>query len=61
MRNLALISLPVGGVLNLIAVGVLMFYRIDRRAHEANLEALKHVDSPGSNNGLIAGAGRQKA
>ena len=41
MRNLALISLPIGGVLNLIAVGVLMFYRIDRRSHEANLESLR--------------------
>ena len=41
MRNLALISLPVGAVLNLIAVGVLSFYRIDRSSHEANLEALR--------------------
>jgi len=43
MRNLALVSMPAGAVLNLISVGVLMFYRIDRRAHEANLEALKHA------------------
>jgi Na+/melibiose symporter-like transporter len=41
MRELALISLPVGAILNLIAVGVLVFYRIDRGAHEANLEALR--------------------
>jgi len=41
MRNLALVSTPAGAVLNLIAVGVLMFYRIDRGAHEANLEALR--------------------
>jgi Na+/melibiose symporter-like transporter len=41
MRELALISLPVGAVLNLIAVGVLIFYRIDRGSHEANLEALR--------------------
>jgi Na+/melibiose symporter-like transporter len=41
MRHLALISLPVGAVLNLIAVSVLIFYRIDRGAHEANLEALR--------------------
>ncbi|HWF00783.1 MAG TPA: MFS transporter, partial [Caulobacteraceae bacterium] len=41
MRELALISLPVGAVLNLIAVGVLIFYRIDRGTHEANLEALR--------------------
>jgi GPH family glycoside/pentoside/hexuronide:cation symporter len=41
MHHLALIALPVGAVLNLIAVGVLIFYRIDRGAHEANLEALR--------------------
>jgi hypothetical protein len=41
MRHLALLSLPVGAVLNLIAVGVLIFYRIDRSSHEANLEALR--------------------
>ena len=46
MRNLALVSLPAGLVLNLIAVGVLMFYRIDRRTHEANLAALNRTDSP---------------
>jgi Na+/melibiose symporter-like transporter len=41
MHKLALISLPVGAILNLIAVGVLIFYRIDRGTHEANLEALR--------------------
>jgi Na+/melibiose symporter-like transporter len=41
MHNLALISLPVGAILNLIAISVLVFYRIDRRTHEANLEALR--------------------
>lgn len=41
MRHLALVSLPAGLVLNLIAVGVLAFYRIDRRTHEANLEMLR--------------------
>ena len=41
MRELAVISLPVGAILNLIAVGVLAFYRIDRGSHEANLEALR--------------------
>jgi Na+/melibiose symporter-like transporter len=41
MRELALLSLPVGAVLNLIAVSVLIFYRIDRGSHEANLEALR--------------------
>ena len=41
MRNLALVSMPAGAVLNLIAVAVLSFYRIDKGAHEANLEALR--------------------
>jgi Na+/melibiose symporter-like transporter len=41
MRNLALVSLPAGAVLNLIAIAVLFFYRIDRGSHEANLEALR--------------------
>ncbi len=47
MRNLALISLPVGAVLNLISVAVLAFYRIDKGAHEANLEALRLATSVG--------------
>ena len=41
MRELALLQLPIGAVLNLIAIGVLIFYRIDRGTHEANLEALR--------------------
>jgi Na+/melibiose symporter-like transporter len=41
MRHLALVSLPATVVLNLIAIGILGFYRIDRRAHEANLETLR--------------------
>lgn len=41
MRELALLQLPVGAILNLTAVGVLFFYRIDRGSHEANLEALR--------------------
>jgi len=41
MRHLALLQLPVGAVLNLVAIGVLIFYRIDRSTHEANLEALR--------------------
>jgi glycoside/pentoside/hexuronide:cation symporter, GPH family len=41
MRHLALLALPAGVVLNLIAIAVLGFYRIDRRSHEANLEALR--------------------
>ncbi len=40
MRHLALLSLPAGTVLNLIAVAVLLLYRIDRSSHEANLAAL---------------------
>jgi Na+/melibiose symporter-like transporter len=40
MRHLALLSLPVGLVLNSLALSVLIFYRIDRKTHEANLEAL---------------------
>ena len=47
MRNLALVSLPAGLVLNLIGVGLLMFYRIDRSSHEANLEALRLAASVG--------------
>jgi Na+/melibiose symporter-like transporter len=41
MRELALLQLPIGAVLNFIAIGVLIFYRIDRGTHEANLEALR--------------------
>ena len=46
MRNLALISLPAGVILNLISVGVLIFYRLDQGSHEANLEALRLVANP---------------
>ena len=41
MRHLALISLPAGAILNIISVAVLMFYRLDKSSHEANLEALR--------------------
>ena len=41
MHNLALLSLPIGVILNLIAIAVLGFYRIDKGSHEANLEALR--------------------
>ena len=44
MRHLALLALPVGLVLNLVATGVLVFYRIDKKAHERNLEALAHAE-----------------
>ena len=40
MRHLLLLSMPTGVVLNLIAVGVLIFYQIDRSSHERNLETL---------------------
>jgi Na+/melibiose symporter-like transporter len=43
MRHLALVSLPAGVVLNLVAISVLAFYRIDRTTHEANLEALRQA------------------
>jgi Na+/melibiose symporter-like transporter len=45
MRHLALVSLPAGVVLNVIAISVLGFYRIDRGTHEANLEALRLVEA----------------
>ena len=41
MRHLALISLPAGAILNVAAVAVLMFYRLNESSHEANLEALR--------------------
>jgi glycoside/pentoside/hexuronide:cation symporter, GPH family len=41
MHELALLQLPIGAILNLVAVAVLFFYRIDRGSHEANLEALR--------------------
>jgi Na+/melibiose symporter-like transporter len=40
MRNLALIATPAGAILSTLSVVVLIFYRIDRKSHEANLEAL---------------------
>ena len=41
MRRLALFSLPLWVALGLAATGVLLFYRIDRRTHEANLAKLR--------------------
>ncbi len=41
MRHLALLTLPAGAVLNLIAIGVLVFYRLDRTSHERNLVTLR--------------------
>jgi glycoside/pentoside/hexuronide:cation symporter, GPH family len=41
MQRLVLMALPAGIALHIIAVSLLAFYRIDRGAHEANLEALR--------------------
>jgi glycoside/pentoside/hexuronide:cation symporter, GPH family len=46
MRHLALISLPLRVVLGIAATSVLLFYRIDRRAHEANLTRLETAGAP---------------
>jgi Na+/melibiose symporter-like transporter len=43
MRNLALLWLPSALLLNLAAVSMLFFYRLNRGSHEANLEALSHT------------------
>jgi glycoside/pentoside/hexuronide:cation symporter, GPH family len=40
MRRLAFISLPLWVALGVAATGVLLFYRIDRSTHEANLAKL---------------------
>jgi hypothetical protein len=37
MRHLALIGMPLRVVLGIAATSVLLFYRSDRRTHEANL------------------------
>ena len=47
MRNLALISMPAGAILSTLSVVVLIFYRIDRQSHEANLEALARATIAG--------------
>ena len=43
MRNMALLWLPANLILNLAAVSMLFFYRLNRSSHEANLEALSHT------------------
>jgi Na+/melibiose symporter-like transporter len=43
MRNLVLLWLPTTLGLNILAVSLLLFYRLDRSSHEANLEALSRV------------------
>ncbi|HEY1750177.1 MAG TPA: MFS transporter [Caulobacteraceae bacterium] len=65
MTHLALISLPIGAVLNLISVAVLGFYSIDRGTHEANLEALRlgaavtepPIELPGGGPQIVTGSG----
>jgi glycoside/pentoside/hexuronide:cation symporter, GPH family len=44
MRRLAFFSLPLWVALGLAATGMLLFYRIDRRTHEANLAKLTARD-----------------
>jgi glycoside/pentoside/hexuronide:cation symporter, GPH family len=41
MRHLVLLFLPTYSALVALSVGVLVFYRIDREAHESNLEKLR--------------------
>jgi GPH family glycoside/pentoside/hexuronide:cation symporter len=43
MRELALLFLPVYVVLVTLGIGVLFFYRIDRSAHERNLETIREA------------------
>jgi Na+/melibiose symporter-like transporter len=48
LRHLAMIYVPALGGLNLIALAILGFYRIDREAHEANLRQLAEVQAAAS-------------
>jgi GPH family glycoside/pentoside/hexuronide:cation symporter len=41
LHRLGLVSLPVGIILNGLAIGVLIFYRIDQATHEANVARLR--------------------
>ena len=43
MTNLALLYLPATAVFALMAIGAIMFYRLDRAGHEANLAKLEEV------------------
>jgi glycoside/pentoside/hexuronide:cation symporter, GPH family len=47
MRRLILLYLPTYGLLVAASIAVLAFYRIDRRAHERNLELLEEMASLG--------------
>ena len=41
LRQLAIFYLPINVVLTSLAIGVLMFFKIDQATHEANLETLR--------------------
>jgi GPH family glycoside/pentoside/hexuronide:cation symporter len=45
MKNLVLLWLPATMGLNLMAVALLLFYRLDRGSHEANVEALRRAET----------------
>ncbi len=45
MRNMVLLWLPATMGLNVLAVTLLLFYRLDRSSHEANLQALRSADT----------------
>jgi Na+/melibiose symporter-like transporter len=45
MRNLVLLWLPASMGLNLLAVAMLFFYRLDRSSHEANVAALRDAEA----------------
>jgi glycoside/pentoside/hexuronide:cation symporter, GPH family len=57
MRQLAFVSLPLWVALSLAATGILLFYRIDRQTHEANLTLLQ----PRRANPAIGGSPRLDA
>lgn len=57
MRHLALLALPAGMVLNLTALSLLFFYRLDRGSHEANLEALRLAEGLVEPPTALAGSG----
>jgi len=53
MRHLALISMPLHVVLGIAATSVLLFYRIDRGTHEANLAKLRAVGAERENSHVV--------
>lgn len=48
MTNLALLYLPATALFALMAIGAIMFYRLDRAGHEANLAKLEEVAALGA-------------